>query len=291
MNYFTGKACNKCLGLNCLLDLGFIGRGNGITGLSWNSLSEKMQNLTLNRKLSAFLVASDYMVEVLNQHKFPKDRIHKIPLFVKSPVDIDKSLPSDTDGGGNQGRQKNLILFAGQLIRGKGVDLLISALSNLKNDFKAMIVGSGNELLKLRNQAEDLGISDKVTFVGRVPQEELAKYYREAALVVVPSRAPETFCLVGPEAMSYGTPVVGVDVGGITEWLKDNVNGLLVAGYNPEALSEAIDRLLSDPDTARRLGERGRVDYENKFHINSYGKQFSSLIESLIQGNKGEVTA
>jgi glycosyltransferase involved in cell wall biosynthesis len=285
MNYFTGRACKHCLGYRCFLDLGFIGRGKGITGLSWNSLSAKKRMLAATRRLDTFLVASNYMVSVLKNHSFAAERIKKIPLFVKSPVDLSNC---DDVSSGKDGTPT--VLFAGQLIRGKGVDLLIEAMAQTKEEVRCRIVGSGNEEQKLKAQVQRLRLTSRIEFIPRVSQDALGKFYDDAVCAVVPSRAPETFCLVGPEAMSYGTPVVGVDVGGIPEWL-DDTNGILVEGYKPELIAQAIDRLVADPQLTKELSTGAAKSYKDRFTIEKYGNSFIFLIDSLIQGKRGEKAA
>ena len=77
--------------------------------------------------------------------------------------------------------------------------------------------------------ASKLKISDRVVFTGRVDHEKLESYYAAARLVVVPSRWPEPFGMVGIEAMARGRPVVAFDTGGIGDWLEDRVKrGCLV---------------------------------------------------------------
>ena len=276
MNYFTGKACDHCLGFRCILDGGFIGKGSGVTGLSYHSLYAKKRILEKARACTRYLVSSEYMVNVLEKHKFVKSRICKIPLFVKEPEAVT-----------SEKQEIPVILYVGQLIRGKGVDILLDAMAKVHGQVLCRIVGSGNYEKVLRNNAHDLGISHMVEFIPHVPQKELARHYKNALAVVVPSRAPETFCLVGPEAMSYGTPVIGVDNGGIREWLKDGKNGTVVAPYDADEMAGAIDRLIDAPDVREKMSQQAFQDYARKYTVTEYCNRFVFLIESLIQERKG----
>ena len=97
-----------------------------------------------------------------------------------------------------------------------------------------------------------------MTLPGWVPQDELHRTLSGARVGVVPSVWPEPLGAVGIEMLRHGLPVVGFDVGGISEWLKDGVNGYLVPVFDRARLAERIDALLADPELARRLGQAGR---------------------------------
>ena len=120
----------------------------------------------------------------------------------------------------------------------------------------ATVVGTGNHLDTCRSLAAELGISDRVDFVGWVDHDALESYFARAALTAVPSRWPEPFGMVGIEAMARARPVVGFAAGGIPDWLQHEVNGLLAPAGDCEALGAHIERLLVDPAFARRLGEQ-----------------------------------
>lgn len=127
-----------------------------------------------------------------------------------------------------------------------------------------MIVGQGVERLRLEKLAEQLGVRGCVTFVGPVDDDELPKYYNDCDVFVMPSReipqdpSVEAFGIVYLEASACGKPVIGGRSGGAEEAIVDGMTGLLVDPWNIEELAEAINRLLSDGDFARELGENGR---------------------------------
>lgn len=274
MNFFTGQACAHCLGWRCLLDLGFVNRGSGLLPVEFASLRGARAELAANRRLDGFVVASDHTRGVLVRHGFDEGRIHTIPLSVKPPRPV--------EGVERDGRT---VLFVGQLVRGKGVDLLLQAAARLSSELNFVIVGSGNAEGALKRQAHELGLAN-VRFVARVPQDELARWYASAVCTVMPGRQAETFGLVGPEAFSYETPVVGVDLGAIPEWLRDGENGLLVPPYDPAALAAAIGRLTDDPALTRRLGGQGRHTYETNHRGERYGRLLSELLERTAAGRK-----
>jgi len=162
------------------------------------------------------------------------------------------------------------VLYVGQVIRGKGVDLLLQALARVPGDWHATIVGTGNHLDACRALAETSGIAARVTFAGWVSHDALEPYYARAAVCVVPSRWPEPFGMVGVEAMARGRPVVGFAVGGIPDWLEDGVTGILAPEADTNALGGAITSLLTDPQRAAALGAAGLARVRERFQPDQY---------------------
>jgi glycosyltransferase involved in cell wall biosynthesis len=148
-------------------------------------------------------------------HGFDKAKVHAIPLYATAPP----------DGEGSPEREKDLLLFAGQLIRGKGLDVLLHAMLKLGQSARLIVAGTGRQGKLFETMCDQLGLRHRVQFVGRLSRDQLHLLYRRATVVVVPSRYPETFGLVGVEAMSHGTPVIATTVGAIGEWLEDGCTG------------------------------------------------------------------
>lgn len=161
-----------------------------------------------------------------------------------------------------------LVLFVGRIQGLKGIDLLLSSFARLLAGWNSgpsprlMVVGGDSssdetdpeavELLRMRRMAVDLGLLDRVTFQGAVPQAELPNYYSSADVVVVPSLY-ESFGLVALEAMACGTPVVGSSVGGLRWTVQHGKTGLLVKGRSEEQFASAIATLLLDDDLRSRM--------------------------------------
>ena len=174
------------------------------------------------------------------------------------------------------------VLFVGQVIRGKGVDLLLQAMTRVPGDWHATIVGTGNHLDTCRGLAETLGIAARVTFAGWVPHDALEPYYARAAVCVVPSRWPEPFGMVGVEAMARSRPVIGFAVGGIPDWLDDGVTGILVPEADIAALGDAIARLLADPRQAAELGQAGLARVRERYQPDRYLDRLMQLLGETI---------
>jgi glycosyltransferase involved in cell wall biosynthesis len=166
-----------------------------------------------------------------------------VPLFVTIPA----------AGGGSSRRR---VLFAGRVIRAKGVHVLLAAAQHVEAEF--VICGDGRELERMRALARRLHADERVRFTGWLPPRELARELADAAVVVVPSLWPEPAGLAGIEAHAAARPVIASDTGGVRDWLEDGVNGRLVRAGDASHLARALRELLDDPRAQQEMGEAGR---------------------------------
>ena len=196
------------------------------------------------RACDEFIVLSEFMRNILVRQGIPAEKITLIPPAITIP---DTVSPAETEVVPH-------ILAIGQLIRGKGIDQLLTAMHNVKTPCVLDIVGTGNDEAYLKQLAEPLG--EKVVFHGYSPNPDDA--FRGIRAVVLPWRWQEPFGLVGPEALAHGVPLVGFDVGAVRDYLVHGQTGILVPPGDTDALAKGIDRLLNDPGEAREMGLRGR---------------------------------
>lgn len=268
---FSHQTCTHTLGPRCLTCPGWLARSEGWPHLKVNRLASRQQELAANRHLDHFVVGSTYMAEHVVRHGFDPTRVHRLSLFAPTPQPASPPIP----------RQDNLILFVGQLTRGKGVDTLLHALAQMHTSPTLAIVGTGPQKEELQTLTSSLRLDHCVTFHGFLQGEQKRLLYQQASLLAVPSRAPETFALVGPEAMSYATPVVATDVGGIEEWLFHRHNGLAIPPNDPASLASALDKLLENPLRAQQMGEAGRQLVQQRFTIHHHLDELLNLFSSI----------
>ncbi len=121
-----------------------------------------------------------------------------------------------------------LVLFLGRITPQKGLGYLIRAMAKIETRCRLVVASDGYELPRMRALTAKLRLEDRVSFLGAVDYAAVVDLYTRARVIAVPSVWPEPFGLVGPEAMSYGVPVVAFRVGGIPEWLRDGETGFLV---------------------------------------------------------------
>ena len=181
--------------------------------------------------------------------------------------------------------ERNLILYAGQIIRGKGVDVLIESLARLRRSgvkFECVILGDGNHRPQCEQLARRLGLEDVVTFKGFVPQEELKTYYRECSVVALSSLWPEPIATIGLEVMRYALPIVAFDAGGIKDWLIDGHNGYLVPWMDRDAYAARLREVLTQKALARHLGMNGLKLVSERYDFDRYIGDLEAMFERAI---------
>ena len=261
-NYFTRRICLRAASAYCVFPCGAsVARGTG-SGfpIRWISYRAKRREIGLNKGLHRLIVASGYMRDELLRNGFAADRIEIHPP-VPRPARTE-GVPTFSD--------RNLIVYAGQIIRGKGVDVLLESLARVTAPFECVILGDGSQRAECERLSARLGLQGRVRFAGFVAQSRVAEAYGDASLAVMSSLWPEPFGATGLEAMRCGLPVVAFDAGGISEWLLDGVNGFLVPWMDRTAFAARVDLLLGDKTLARRLGANGRALANERFSFASY---------------------
>ncbi len=273
-NYFTRHICNHPASFRCVFPClaSIVRNPKGPFPLKLSSLRAKKREIALNRLCNSLVVYSEYSRQELVRNGFDPARIH-----VHVPIRCEgDSAPWSRFGPGN------LVLFAGQIIRGKGVDMLLRALSQVRVPFQAVIMGDGNHRGACEKLSVRLGLKDRVRFTGYLPPAQSRDHYLGASVLAVSSLWPEPFGMVGPEAMRYGLPVVAFDAGGINEWLTNGENGYLVRWAETGEFAARIEQLLMNKDLARELGRNGRDRvnrvYSSRHQVNVLEGLFNSLL-------------
>jgi len=151
------------------------------------------------------------------------------------------------------------ILFVGRTEPRKGAMYLMKAYAKIKPrypDTRLIVVGRGPEMGDLRRFVHSQKLAD-VFFAGRVEDADKASFYKTADIFVAPSTGQESFGIVLLEAMAAGCAVVASDIHGYKRVVQRNVSGLLVEPKDPDALADALERLIREPETRRALGAAG----------------------------------
>ncbi|MEN9937243.1 MAG: hypothetical protein RLZZ387_3822 [Chloroflexota bacterium] len=219
-------------------------------------------------------------------------------VIIPSAVNIEQFTPSPRDdarrriGVEHDGR---LVVYVGRMLPRKDVRNIVRAVAQLTDpelaDVRLMVVGGEThdpdlqatpELGALQRLAAELGVSDRLIFVGKRQPSELRHYYA-AGDVVVTTPWYEPFGLTPLEAMACGRPVIGSAVGGITFTIKDGATGLLVPPRDPEALAGALRTILSQQGLREHMGRAARARVEREFTWRTVARRTAALYESLAQ--------
>lgn len=235
----------------------------------WRALGRVRALLGAYRSVQVIVVGSEYMRSVLVRNAIPEGLIVKL-----SPVLIEPPLPPMTPSPA----ASREVLFAGRLVPEKGLHKLIRALAMLDSDrrspsgaWRLLVAGEGEEQGPATALAAELGVADRVDFLGWQSSNDLAELYRRAACVAVPSLVPESFGRIGVEAFIRGRPVVGFATGGIPDWLEDGRVGYLVQPNDIAGFAERLGALLESPELRNRMGEEARAkvlrDYDADDHV------------------------
>jgi glycosyltransferase involved in cell wall biosynthesis len=280
-NPLTRAVCHRSASLYCAFPcMAPIARDrNGVFPLKWSGFAAHRRELELSKRCKAFIVYSEYSKDELVNNGFDAEKIH-----IHVPMRCRENAPTSTFS------QRNVILFAGQIIRGKGVDLLLKALAKVNVPFECLILGDGNHREYCQRLCARLNLADRVQFRGFVAPDELQRFYLDASVFVVPSVWPEPFGMVGPEAMRYGLPVVAFDAGGIKEWLIHAENGFLAPWMDTNCFAARMEELLRNKELGRQLGRNGRERvnrvYSASHQVNTLEQIFKSV---AVEGKRKAV--
>lgn len=149
------------------------------------------------------------------------------------------------------------VFALGRHVHQKGFDVLLRAMVDVPKTHDLILAGDGPERGALERLAVELGIEERVVFPGRLDSAGVRQYMKGASAFVLPSRH-EPFGIVNLEAMASGTPVVATRVGGVPEFVEENVSGVLVESDRSFELVESIHRVLSEKNLSMLLVAGGR---------------------------------
>jgi glycosyltransferase involved in cell wall biosynthesis len=224
----------------------------------------------INKKPDIVIGASKYILEIHDRYGFFKESKKN---FLPNGIELKENVFKKEN-------KEKIFLYVGQLVKHKGIEILIKAISEIKNkNFKLFIIGEGDPSYKdyLKNLAKE---DKRIYFCGKLTPEELFKYYQKANLLIIPSIWPEPFGNVVLEAFSYGVPVVGSNTGGISELIKPNYNGFLFEPNDISALRNILLTLLEDKEKLKTLSFNA-FKSAKAYEISKYVENLIKLFEGL----------
>ena len=187
-------------------------------------------------------------------------------------------------------RQPRHVVAVGRLVGYKGYDILIRAMQTI--DGHATIIGEGPLLAELQQLAVELGVSDRIRFAGRLTRSEIKQIFYSAQVFAFPSvTEAEAFGIVQIEAMAAGLPIVNTNLATTVPLVaRHDLEALTVPPNNPQALSQALNRILDEPALAERLGAAGRERAFNEFDQLVFRARMAETYEAAARMRRNRVT-
>ena len=174
------------------------------------------------------------------------------------------------------------LFSAGRIVHQKGIDLGLRALAQLKDlDWHWNIAGDGPQMDALKSLADELGLSDRVSFLGWQSREELIRWYHRSNVFLFPSRH-EGMPNAVLEAMSSGLPVVATRIAGSEELVLDGETGFLVPTENVDALRDALQTILTDSFLCQKMGAASRLHVEQNYTWQKVAEQYQVFLEEAV---------
>jgi glycosyltransferase involved in cell wall biosynthesis len=230
----------------------------------------RSRDLALSRA-ARVVCPSAYLRKLAVSWGLPPERV----LVVPNPAPDLPELPTRDEARAALSVPGRLIAFAGRLGRQKALEIGLAAVAQV-GDVSLVLAGDGPEREPMEARAAELGLADRVRFVGSLPRRGVLELFRGADATLL-SSSWENFPHTVVESLAVGTPVIATRVGGVPEVLTDGENGLLVPPGDPDALAAAIRRFFEEP------GLRGRLTRAAADSVAGYGREeILTRIEAVL---------
>jgi glycosyltransferase involved in cell wall biosynthesis len=199
------------------------------------------------RRAAHVFSPSEYLRQLVLSWGVPPDRVSVLP----NPAPDVPELPPREQLQRSFGLNGATLAFAGRLTAQKSLGRALEAVA-AADGVRFVIAGEGPDRRSLEGRARELGIADRVSFLGAQPRERIVELFHAADATIL-SSSWENFPHTVVEALAVGTPVLAMETGGVAEVVQDGVNGLVVPQGDTAALAEAVRRYFTDEDLRERL--------------------------------------
>jgi len=180
-------------------------------------------------------------------------------------------------------KRDKVVITTSRLVKKNGVGDLIKSMKDVGGNVKLLIAGIGELEAELKGLTRELGLEDRVKFLGQIKHEELPKYYAMADVFVRPSLS-EGLGISFLEAMAMGLPTIATPVGGIPDFLKDGVTGWFCEPNNPESIAEKINYILDEKnkDRVEQVVENAKKMISEKYNWNNISERMGDIFRKII---------
>ena len=278
----VGAVCRRIFGIRHITTL----HGSDINTIKKSKILSRICSFILHNSDEITANSSYTKKAILSIDDRAKNKVEVVPMG----VDINRFKSEDNTNLKEVFGAEYIILSVGRLIDWKGTKYLIIAMKEVIKKFsnsKLVIGGNGAEKGNLEKLIEELNLEGDVIFAGYIEDIDLPKYYDSADVFVLPSinikGQTEALGVVLLEAMASGTPIIGSNVGGIPDIIKDGYNGFLVPEKSPEGLADKIIQLLSNKELAEKFSVNGLETVGERFTWEIVGEQFMQIYRRDIK--------
>ncbi len=264
--YRDGHLCTDCRGRRYGQVVRHRCAGGSLPRSLWNMAEMRLSDLLGHKRdIARYLSISDFQRDQLIAMGMPAERIETI----FHPVTLPALQPEGA---------RDHVLFVGRLERYKGIFPLVEVARALPA-VRFVFAGEGPDGDAVRAEAAGL---DNIAWVGNLDGDALTAARNAAFCAVVPSLGPEPFGLTSIEALAHGLPVVASAIGGLSETVRDGIDGFHVAPGDVAALADRIARLAANRAMARRMGLAGRIRAADDFSPDRYYQRTMAVYEQVL---------
>ncbi|HSW89032.1 MAG TPA: glycosyltransferase family 4 protein [Candidatus Saccharimonadales bacterium] len=259
----TGKMCKETICEGCINCVGW--KGYLYEKVKKSVYRKLLQNITI------YISPSNYLKSILEEKQYlPVIRIYNgIKLLKYSKI-------KDT---------KNL-LYVGRLTKEKGLDVLLNAIKKLTKtipEIHLMIVGEGNYSTNILNTIKDNNLQNNILVKGSISRKLIQTYYDNSVLLIIPSIYPDNLPTVGLEALSVGRPIIGSNIGGISEIIKNNETGIVVSPGDAGEIANGVIKIIHNKKKLQQMNREAREYAEKQFDIKNHTRQLELLYDNLLK--------
>ena len=235
------------------------------------------------KKADYIRIVSPFLYEPLDRFGINREKIFLVPPRCDSALFSEKNVAKDKPE--TLCKNQYNLLFVGNLLIAKGVDILLEAFALIVRenpDIGLILVGDGEEKSRLEARAKELGIDEKVFLLGRVEYNLIPTFMHYADILVLPS-IEEGVGRVLLEAMSLNLPIVASNVGGIPLVIDDNKDGLLFEVGDVESLKEKVLFLLNNTNFSKRMTKAAHQKFLENYEYEVSMKKFLNMYKSILE--------
>jgi glycosyltransferase involved in cell wall biosynthesis len=229
----------------------------------------------LSPKIRAIITASQYVANRYKKASYPVSKTHVIPYYCSfAPLKRPRPLP-----------KQKCISIIGRTADYKGIDYFLSALGNLPNDVSGCVMGDfgAKKEKDILQKAISANCDKRIKLESWSDRNGVSRLLNKTSILIFPSIWPEPFGIIGLEAMSFGVPVIGSEIGGIPDWLKNGITGYLCKPKSAEEIASFANKILNDPSLMSSMGRAGQESIRKKYLPELHMKKLEHVYASCLK--------